>query len=504
MPVPTEIELKLTCDDPSAFVDHPLLADVQPSSSDELKSVYFDTPDRRLHKAGLVLRVRSSGNGLYIQTLKGEGDGLVERPEWEMLVKSAKPNIKALAKTPAAKALGDKPELSELFQIHVERTTYLIRQGQSEIEVALDRGRINAAGDVHPIGEIELELKAGSAEDLFSVARTFSAHANLPLGVRSKAERGFALLRSEAAEAGKPDLVPLHDGMTAAGAFIAIAHACIRHMRVNEDMLLDHRNPEVLHQIRVAVRRLRSAMSLFADLMVDDQTPRIREELKRLSEPLGVARNLDVFLSETLPRERLKRPDEIGLLNLEKQLEVRRTEAYAKVLETLHSQQWRAFILELLTWVNAGAWLHPAEKKAAMRLSQPAKSFAVSELEKRRRQVKKRGRRLKEKSDEERHHLRIAAKKLRYGSEFFARLFERKKEAKRHASFVGALKNLQDQLGALNDISTGRELVGGLKGHSAVFAAGLTTGDLEAATGPLLMNASIARKALIGMRPFWR
>lgn len=504
MPASTEFELKLLCDEPAAVTLSPPLAETIPTSVHELNSTYFDTADHRLRKAGLALRVRNSGDGRFIQTLKGEGDGMIERPEWEAVIKTAKPSLKVLSGTPAIKALGEKPKLKDLFEVAVERTTYRLTHGESDLEVALDRGRISSAGDVHPVGEIEIELKSGSPKDVFDLARMFASQTELRLGVESKGERGFSLLVNKSPEAAKPGLALLDDEMTAANAFVAIAHSCLRHMRLNEDILLDRRDAEVLHQTRVALRRLRSAMSVFGDIANDEQAPVLRAELKRLSEPLGVARNLDVFLTETLPRERVKRPDEVGLLNLETQLEVRRTEAYVRVDAMLRSPEWRRLLLDLVTWLHAGAWLDPADKKAAIRLNQPARSFAVTELEKRRRQLKKRGRKLARITDEARHDLRITAKKLRYGSEFFALLFSVKKEGKRHAAFVSALKDLQDHLGALNDISTGRELVSDLSGHSAVFAAGLTAGDIDATSGPLLLKASLSRKALLKMRPFWR
>lgn len=514
MSAPKEIELKLAADGPDllALRKHPRLKGSSPAK-DSLDSVYYDTSDGRLRKAGYVLRVRKTTEG-YVQTAKAAGDGLLERPEWECPVEGPEPDRQALKETPLAEVLGRKAKLSPLFTVAVERRSYQVEQGSSRIEVALDEGRITRpdgkrASDSVSIGEVELELKEGSVADLFALAHEIGTDVPFRLGVRTKAERGFALVDGEAERVRKAEPVPLSEDKSAADAFRAVAHACLRHMRLNEDIVLDHREPGALHQTRVAIRRLRSAFSLFGDLVADERTETMRANLKRLSAPLGLARNLDVFLMRTLPAERERHPDEGGLLGLEKHLEAQRTEAYEAVRTTLTSDEWRRFVLDLVAWINAGPWLTAGGEKEARRREQPASAFAFKVLEKRRRQVKKRGRDLGSLNVEERHEVRIAAKKLRYGAEFFAGLYTGKKAAKRHRAFLAALEDLQDGLGDLNDIATGHEILGELSGTeagagSALFAAGMTAADIEARTRKLVASAAAAHETLIDVRPFWR
>jgi triphosphatase len=512
MSAPEEIELKLTAEasNLTALRKHPR---VKGSShrKDGLESVYFDTPDGRLREAGYVLRVRKTKDG-YVQTAKAAGDGLLERLEWEHPVEDAEPDRHALEGTPLAEVLGRKKKFVPLFTVSVERRAYQVEQGSSRIEVALDEGRITLPGgkrasDATSIGEVELELKKGSVADLFALAHEIGADVPLRLGVRTKPERGFALIDGEADGVRKAEAVPLTEDMNAADAFRAIAHACLRHMRLNEDVILDRRDPGALHQTRVAIRRLRSAFSLFGAMVADDRTETMRAELKRLSAPLGRARNLDVFLSRTLPAERARHPDEGGLLNLEKHLESQRTEAYEAVRSTLSSDEWRRFVLDLVAWINAGSWLTNGGDREARRRDKPAAAFAFKVLEKRRRQVKKRGRDLGSLGVEERHQVRIAAKKLRYGAEFFAGLYTGKKANKRHKAFLSALEDLQDALGDLNDIATGHEILDELasaEAGSALFAAGMTAADIEARTRKLVASAAEAHEALMDVRPFWR
>lgn len=509
-----EIELKLICDasDLAALQAHPRLEAASVKDKDQLSSVYFDTPDRLLRESGFVLRVRKTRGG-YVQTAKAAGDGLIERLEWERSVAGPEPDLHALRKTPLTKVLGKQAELVPLFTVSVERATYDVEQGESRMEVALDRGRISAPGvkrrSAGPsIGEVEIELKEGSAADLFALAREIGDLVPVRLGVRSKAERGFALVDGEVDGVRKAEPVRLSDDMTAAEAFRGIAHACLRHMRLNEDVLLGRRDAEALHQTRVAIRRLRSAFSLFKDVIADDRSEQLRTELKRLSEPLGRARNLDVLLSDTLPAERSRHPDKVELLNLEKHLQAQRVEAYAAVMEGLRSQEWLRFVLDLVAWINAGPWLSSGDRKGELTRNQPATTFAAGVLDKRRRQVKKRGRDLESLSAEDRHQVRITAKKLRYGAEFFAALYTDKKDRKRHKAFTSSLSKLQDSLGALNDIATGHELIDELLGkktdNSVSFAAGLTVADIEAKSQSLQSSAAEAHAELMEVRAFWR
>lgn len=188
MTVPKEIELKLTVDgsDLTALRKHPRLKGLS-STKDSLASVYYDTSDERLRKAGYVLRVRDTKDG-YVQTAKAAGDGLLERPEWEGSVEGPEPDLRALEDTPLAEILGGKSKLTPLFTVTVERRSYQVEQGSSRIEVALDEGRITRpngkrASDVVSVAEVELELKEGSVADLFALVHEIGADVPFRLGV---------------------------------------------------------------------------------------------------------------------------------------------------------------------------------------------------------------------------------------------------------------------------------------------------------------------------------
>ena len=508
---PREIELKLACDLDalSAVEGSPLLASAKMRATRKLKSVYFDAEDRRLRNAGMTLRVRQDGRR-RIQTVKTKGDGLLERGEWERTIAGARPDAGAVAETPAGPLLADSPKVAPVFTVNVDRKTFLVERGGSSIEVAIDQGRIATEKGLSPdtISEVELELKSGAPKALFELARELGAVASLRVSVVTKSERGYAMLEKERQDSVKATPASLHPEMSAADAFRAIAQSCLGHMLRNEAILLDRPSAEALHQLRVAIRRLRSAASLFKKLLGDSESRTIVAELKRLSGPFGEARNLDVFLAETLPAERERRPDEPGILNLETQLEAKRAEAHAIVRERLRAPEWRRLVLDLVAWVNAGRWLSPSGLKASRRLRRPARKLAAKELSKRLSRVARRGAKLETISVERRHQVRIEAKKLRYGAEFFAGLFPGEKETEQRRAFVKALKRMQGRLGDMNDAANGKELLGDaaevLDGRSSLFAAGMASADLERSTDDQLAAAGAAYQDFVSAQPFWR
>ena len=287
--------------------------------------------------------------------------------------------------------------------------------------------------------------------------------------------------RRRAAKAGK---VVLRQEMTAAVAFAAIARACLEHFLRNEARILEQHDTEALHQARVALRRLRSALSIHRAMLSGRRYDGVVRELRWLAAELGGARDLDVLLERAGPGP------------LAERLAGARAEAYASVEATLRSRRARHLMTDLAEWITAGAWRTDPEH-ADLR-DFPVRAFAAGALDRFRKRVNKRGRNLAKLGDEARHKLRKSAKKLRYGAEFFGGLYPGKPRRKR---FLAALEALQDELGALNDLRVADELL---------VRLGLT-GDREARRllcsdgKPELLAAAARRHArLLDIKPFWR
>jgi len=480
-----------------------------PAPAQTLVSVYYDTAGRALQKAGLTLRVRIQGKQ-RIQTVKTEGDGLFTRGEWEWPLGREGLNLMALNQTPFADALrAAGPDLAPVFTTRMRRTKRLIREPEGEVEVALDRGQIEADGRTAPVCELELELKGGSPQALFGLARRLAESESLRLSFETKAERGFRLLAANAPGAFHGDPPRLKAAMSVAEAFAAIGGRGLRQLTANACTLRALRRPEALHQTRVAIRRLRTGFKLFEAAARDGEFDRLNGELKWLAGELDQARDLDVMITDTFRPAADRFHDQEGLAELGKRMHATRGKAYDRALKALDSARFLALTLDLAAWLDSGAWRDPAGPAGA-----PIGKFARAGLERLRRQIKRRGRGLKRLSPELRHKLRIRAKRLRYAVEFFGDLYE---HAAGRDRFTLTLKGLQDALGALNDLQVARqqglvlaESGGRPAGDSAVdgvrqaFAAGLMIGARTRAEKPLLKEAERLQDRLLNDRPFWR
>ena len=180
--------------------------------------------------------------------------------------------------------------------------------------------------------------------------------------------------------------------------------------------------------------------------MIDDnQSAKLGDELRWLQAELGRARDLDVLLGRA-PSARVR-----------ESIRIARNEAYVAVDAALASDRVRTLLIGLAEWILNGDWLRQLAAEDVRK--QPARQFAADALDRFRRKVKKGGRHIEELDDAARHEVRKAAKKLRYSAEFFAALYPTKQKVKQHKRFVAALNDLQDQLGALNDLVTARELL---------------------------------------------
>lgn len=481
-PRETELKLQLTKDAAEALRASGLLKG-RPKTADQ-DSAYFDTPGHDLAAAGLSLRIRRTGSK-RVQTVKqaeGAAVGVFSRPEWEMPVRGDTPVIDD--STPLADVLGDQAaRLSPVFAVSVTRRTWMLSHDGARIEAVIDEGEISAADRRSPVCECELELLSGPPQALFDLARRISAAAPVSLGVLSKSERGYRLV-GPLPQAVKAEGVALTPDLTAAQAFGRVVMSCLRQFRLNEDLLLATRAADPLHQARVALRRLRSAFTLFRPLL-GDHGAALREELRWLAQELGDARDLDV-LSTHAPdgplRGRLRRAREA---------------AYDTVTEALRSGRTRGLMLDLVEWIAAGDWL--SDPATADQRDQGARDFAAGALSRFRRKVRRGGRDLAGLGDETRHDLRKDAKKLRYAADFFEPLFQ-DHHRKARRGFAAALADFQDRMGELNDLAAAPLVLDRLGlGHLPEARALISDADRDA----LIVAAQDAHDRLAKTRKYW-
>ena len=251
-----------------------------PSREQRHDTVYFDTSDGALRRAGFSLRVRRSGDR-YVQTAKrkrGSAAGLFVRQEWEADVAGFGLDRDALAAPALNKLLATiaPGAIKPLIRTRFRRTSWLIDHKGSRIEVVLDEGRVSSGKAETPLCELELELKAGKPRALFELAEEIGRAAPLRLGALSKAERGYALAERRLGRAAKAEPIDLAVPITEADAFRAVAYSCLRHYRLNEIVLLaaprfrlappgaDRPAPAALGAVAVPPDRARQGLSASA------------------------------------------------------------------------------------------------------------------------------------------------------------------------------------------------------------------------------------------------
>jgi inorganic triphosphatase YgiF len=485
-----EIELKFLCEPADLAA---VLAAAPPGETQEkaLVSTYYDTPQGDLRKARISLRIREGG-GKRVQTLK-RGDGFA-REEHEQTVSGDGLDL-SLPALQDALSPAKRKTLSPIFTVRVVRRQRTFEFGGTSIELAVDEGVVQAGERSRRISEVELELKGGDCTPMFELARQLSRTAPLYLSFDGKATQGQGLIDGSDRSPRHHDKAPLARGLTAAGAFQAIARNTLVQIAANGVVLREADSVEAVHQLRVAVRRLRSAISTFNSVTDDDHAESIKAELKWLAGACDEARDLDVFAEGAAALDDAT----LDLAPLAPIVEVARARAHAKACAAVASGRFRDLVLDTTAWVETGAWLTIGGKASAKRRDMPAEKFAAKALERRRKALMKLAGDLKGADDTGRHDARIAAKKLRYSAEAFAPLFD--KDSK---GFIRAVKNLQEELGALNDAAVAAELVERLRLKGAALAAARRLVAAREAAKPKSVKGAVkAMTQLAAAPPFW-
>jgi triphosphatase len=511
--LPMEIELKLLIDPAAAAAlrRHPLLrahAAGKPVAR-QLTSIYFDTPDCHLRQQGIALRVRRIGRG-WVQTLKGGGGvsaGLHSRDEWEAPVARAAPDLPALialagAEAPAARTLareGLAEILAPVFATRFRRTAWLLRfDGGDQVELALDQGAVEQGERGEPISEVELELKHGDPARLFELALQLQGDLGLRIGNESKAQRGYALCAPQPPQVVKAAPLELAPEQSVEQGLLAILVSCLAQVQGNEAGVAQGRDPESVHQMRVGLRRLRAALKLFE--RAAPCPPALDAELRWLSGQLGEARDWEVLAGTTLAVLQPCVPQHPELLRLLQAAHARAGKARSRAAAALASARYARLLLEFGDWMQCRRWRAGADAAALEALDAPLAQFAEAALAQARRKLKKRGKPVRARhaqtTAQDRHRMRIAAKRMRYAAEFFAALFRGNGMRKT----IGALSGLQDALGLLNDTAVATQLLDRLAARRPALAraAGFACGYLEAEAARKLrkLPALAARKRL--------
>jgi CHAD domain-containing protein len=260
--------------------------------------------------------------------------------------------------------------------------------------------------------------------------------------------------------------------LTAGAALRRIARSCADQIVRNEAAALAGM-PDGIHQMRVGVRRLRAILSAFAPLLPKNENRWFSEELRWLGASLGAARNLDVFADGLVAPAADSVTSIPGIAALNAAVAERRAAAYADAVEAIGSTRYTALVLRLMRWTEE----RDGEDPSSPGLARPVADIARKILQRRLKAVRRRSAGFSKQSPEDRHRLRIALKKLRYTTEMLGQLYGSKKPER----LLQAVKQLQEELGATNDLHVSRdfvaELAQGGRDAAAITKAGAAVLD---------------------------
>lgn len=490
--------------------------DSKTAKKQRLSAYYVDTANGDLAKNGIALRVRYEDEQ-WVQTLKTHGDGVAKRLELNTVLDFDKtPANVNVADLPKQLKLDDNQQLSEQLQkvmpldkladslivqyfTDIERTSRLVKKNNSKIEIAYDLGTVGkgkAKADKYPIHEIEFESIEGDADDLVELAKTWCKKYKLYLSTVTKAQRGGLLLAGQTfANPTKADLTALQlDKTTTQFGFLQqVVNNCLAQILPNASAIADG-SPDGnhVHQIRVGIRRLRTALKAFKNFaVVDGQSaidPNWMLVLKQTFALLGDYRDREILKIKTQPML-----EAVGSPHVEWS-----TDVPIMPIDAVRANDFQIVLLELIAFTHLP---EPAD-------SPKVKASLTKKLDKLFDSIAKDSERFASLDTERQHDVRKNLKTLRYISEFAAPVFadgkndsKKGKKAEKLNAFLQYLEPAQDVLGEYNDNVVGHaHYVEKAKTDAkALFAVGWFGGREQASAE----SCAVSLKTVKNAPKFW-
>lgn len=503
----------------------------------QLRALYFDTPSRALVRARIALRLRLEGNQ-WVQTLKMPGEHSLSRIEINQDRPGPTLDLSLYAGTPAGEVLAGLTEpLQVCYETDVQRLLRDIRSPSGTVELAFDRGWLRAGALQLPISEVEFELKRGSLAAVFEIGKQWQQKFGLILDFRSKAERGDQLAqlaqklesvqtqdnREKArhiADFWKPrgtTSIPLASVLKereTARALAAVTSECLEQIVRNAAVLCEvdtkgiyqAATPEHVHQLRVGIRRLRSAWSFF-DGLAELPAIEFRQQINAYFSQLGGTRDEDVLRESILPALAAAGLPPLILPASTPQ------DSSNQLLASAAFQSWLLDMLALCT-IPSTLQNTPTEPLTPdvptktndfafpcappLVRSPSLKPLLLKKLNKWHRQIVRSGLVFNTLEIEQQHALRKKSKRLRYALQFCESLFADQKLQ----PYRKQLAKVQDILGEMNDLYVAQPLFETLKEQQpqAWFACGW----IQARLATLTQEATGAFKQLSETTPPWK
>lgn len=430
-------------------------------------SIYFDTPDFYFRQHNCALHVRQEKTH-WIQTLEQDSGAIRsfhEQSEWEGPVAGPCPDLKSLAALivqnkkliKLLKAPELKDRLEPVFETKVRRTVWhILTKDGDQIDLALDQGKIEAGKSRCDINEVALQIKAGNPAALFRLAMDMQHNIRFQVGNLSKAARGYELHAPASLKPQKNRPLSLVAAMRLTDAIESVVANCVEQVRSNEIGTVRSNDPEYVHQMRVGLRRLRLSLELFREITPYEKA--LKDNLEWAAAALGATRNWEVLAFDTLPMLFDNFPAEPELEALGKAALDMAAKYRRRAATVIGSARYAKLLLQLGEWlerVHAGKYTQTSQDHDTPKASDDSlRKFSSRALREYRRKLLQRGHGLKEKGPETVHRLRITAKKLRYGGDFFQSL-----PGRRNHPPAAVLNELLSALGRFHDLSVADALL---------------------------------------------
>src|SRR6202165_999787 len=251
----------------------------------------------------------------------------------------------------------------------------------------------------------------------------------------------------------------LNPTMACDTAFRVVSRRCLENLTANHEATCGG-DPGALHQMRIALTRLRTAIMFFSPMVDDPERMRITDELKWLNAQLGTVRDLDVAI-ERLKAVSKQRPQAMSYY---RHCNEKRADSHRHLARALRSARYRRLIEGMFDWVETGPWSIREGKQAARKRATPIVAYSVRTLTQWEEKILKKRRKLLKMGTKKRHRLRLMNKKLCYSIEAFEDLFPDKNFSKQQAS-LKYLRKAQKSLGQLNDDANGHSMATALQGN---------------------------------------
>jgi CHAD domain-containing protein len=470
-----------------------------------LRETYFDTAAGDLYRNSILLLMRSVRSSRVVALKRSSPvvDGVFCTGEMEARTSALEPDISRLGSEMAAELStilqGRSPQAQ--IEMLVKRLTRDIHWGLAEVRVLFDSGTVGEGDRRLNFDELALQLKLGDEVSLYDVAVEVTRKLPLQLRTYSLAEREIAFLSGAGWDARRAVNQPLPYEATVEHAIGVTIAACLHHFTANWPAFEESKQPEAVHQMRVALRRLRALLSLYRRALPCPRFQEFQAEATGIFAALGRTRDWDVFrdLVESGPVRHFGNDTQFA--SIIQAIEGQRKKDDELAQATISAPATTRFVLEMHAFLAHHHWQDDIAQPS--QLDRPVRDFAKDILKRLSKRALKRRKRIDALASDERHRLRIAIKKIRYASECFGSLFD---DTAGVRTYLRALANLQDVFGAYNDRMIALEKLQTLEpeiGADGAKAVGIIIGWYAREAGRLDKKLGRAWKGFRRTPTFW-